>query len=131
MIKRKLMGICMMAIIALGSPAFNEEPEQTNQLEVRQEMESLGTFEITAYSYYECGGESSKTASGTTPRPYVTVAVDPRIIPLGTKLYIEGVGEVIAEDTGGAVKNNVLDLHVGYDDPNNWGRQHRQVWIIR
>jgi 3D (Asp-Asp-Asp) domain-containing protein len=42
------------------------------------------------------------------------VAVDPKIIPLGTALYIPGYGMAVAEDTGGAVQGLVIDL--GYDD---------------
>ena len=94
-------------------------------------MKPIGTYEITAYSYHEGGGENYETASQRTPIPYFTVAVDPDVIPLGTELYIEGIGEVRADDTGGAVKGNVIDLHVGYDETDSFGRKHRQVYIIR
>ena len=54
------------------------------------------------------------TASGTVAKrnkgSYSSVAVDPRVIPLGTKLYVEGYGYAIAEDTGGAIKGNSIDL---------------------
>ena len=93
--------------------------------------ESLGTFEITAYSYNEGNGENYYTASQRTPVPYFTVAVDPEVIPLGTHLYIEGIGEVRADDTGGAVKGRVIDYHVGFDDTDSFGRQHRKVYIIK
>lgn len=91
----------------------------------------LGTYEITAYGYSEGYGENYKTASGKTPEPYYTVAVDTDQIPMGTHLYIEGVGEVEAQDTGGAVKGDVIDLHVGYDNCDAWGRQKRMVYIER
>ena len=94
-------------------------------------MKPIGSYEITAYSYHEGNGENYETASQRTPVPYQTVAVDPDVIPLGTRLYIEGIGEVRADDTGGAVKGRVLDLHVGYDDTDSFGRQKREVYLIR
>ena len=94
-------------------------------------MKPIGSYEITAYSYHEGGGENYETASQRTPIPYYSVAVDSDYIPLGTHLYIEGIGEVRADDTGGAVKGKVLDLHVGYDETDSFGRKHRQVYIIR
>ena len=96
----------------------------------KPERELLGTYEITAYSYNEGGGENYETKSGRTPEPYYTVAVDPDVIPLGTKLYIEGIGEVRADDTGGAVEGEVVDLHVGYDETESFGRQERKVYRI-
>lgn len=91
--------------------------------------EYIGEYEITAYSYTEGCGENYKTASGNTPVPYKTVAVDPNVIPLGTRLYIEGIGEVVAHDTGGAVKGKVIDLHIGRDDCDSFGRQTHKVYI--
>lgn len=103
----------------------------TASAEVATLMKPIGSFEITAYSYHEGNGENYETASQRTPVPYQTVAVDPDVIPLGTRLYIEGIGEVRADDTGGAVKGRVIDYHVGYDETDSFGRKHRQVYIIR
>ncbi len=88
----------------------------------------IGEFEVTAYTY-ECVGEESLTATETKPVPYGSVAVDPERIPLGSELYIEDVGWVVATDTGGAVKGDVIDLFVGYDDGIQWGRRTRKVWV--
>jgi len=59
------------------------------------------------------------------------VAVDPRIIPLGTRLYIEGYGYAIAGDTGGAIKNFRIDL--GYNSRSEamkFGRREVKVYIL-
>ena len=85
-------------------------------------MEPIGVYEVTAYA----GG--SLTATGTIPRPYRTVAVDPSVIPLGTTLYIEGINEVTAEDVGEAVKRNILNLYLPSESECvQWGRQEKSV----
>ena len=73
---------------------------------------SIGTFEVTAYTD-SCGNGDGFTATGTIPTVGRTIAVDPRKIPLGSHVWIEGLGWHVAEDVGGAVKGNVLDLYVG------------------
>ncbi|MGE0683016.1 MAG: 3D domain-containing protein [Candidatus Binatia bacterium] len=71
----------------------------------------LGTFSVTAYTHYRNPrGGLNATATGTLPKVGRTVAVDPRIIPLGSRIYIAGIGERIAEDTGGKIKGKKLDL---------------------
>ncbi|MDY3118174.1 MAG: 3D domain-containing protein [Peptoniphilus sp.] len=76
------------------------------------------------------------TASGTRARVGV-VAVDPRVIPLGTKLYIESAdgfptyGFAVAEDTGGAIKGNRIDLFYNTSgEANNFGRRNVVVYIL-
>ena len=76
------------------------------------------------------------TASGTKAR-VGAVAVDPRVIPLGTKLYIESLdgtkdyGFAIAEDTGGAIKGNKIDLFFNtYSECITFGRRNVKVYIL-
>ena len=61
------------------------------------EMEYVGDYRVTAYAYYEGGGENYYTAGGYTPTPYYTVATGDEF-DLGTILYIEGIGEVQVQD---------------------------------
>jgi 3D (Asp-Asp-Asp) domain-containing protein len=68
----------------------------------------LGIFTLTAYTQYH--SPPAKTATGTVPEPGRTVAVDPDEIPLGSIVQIEGLGERIAEDSGGRIKGKMLDV---------------------
>lgn len=82
----------------------------------------LGTFEITCYSL------RGTTASGR-PVGDDVVAVDPDVIPLGSHIVIDGIGERVAADTGGSIKGNRLDIWMSSrDDCIQFGRQHRKVW---
>lgn len=75
------------------------------------DSDHLGTFSVTAYTHYRNPrGGLNATATGTLPKVGRTVAVDPRVIPLGSRIYIPGIGERIAEDTGGKIKGKKLDL---------------------
>ena len=89
----------------------------------------LGHFEMTAYTRY--AKSSDRTASGTRPHHQRTVAVDPRVIPLGTKLEIEGIGVRIAEDTGPLIKGKKLDLFLpSVQACTRFGVRSRKVSII-
>ena len=71
-----------------------------------------------------------RTATGVKPRRGV-VAVDPKVIPLGTKLYVEGYGECVAADTGGAIKGNRIDLFFPTrQEVRNFGRRKVKVYIL-
>lgn len=65
------------------------------------------------------------------------VAVDPRVIPLGTRMYIETAdgsliyGYAVAADTGGAIKGNIVDLYFNtYQECVNFGRRAVKVYIL-
>lgn len=76
------------------------------------------------------GGAGSRTATGTGVYRGV-VAVDPRVIPLGTRLYIDGYGEAIAADTGGAIRGNRIDLGFGSGaEALQWGRRSVTVHFL-
>jgi 3D (Asp-Asp-Asp) domain-containing protein len=69
------------------------------------------------------------TASGLPTGPGV-VAVDPTVIPLGTKLYIPGYGKGVAADTGGGIKGNIIDLwYSTYAQCAKWGRRTVTITI--
>jgi 3D (Asp-Asp-Asp) domain-containing protein len=71
-----------------------------------------------------------RTATGTKAE-YGAIAVDPKVIPLGTLMYVEGYGFGIAEDTGGAIKGNKIDVCI--EDRRQayaWGRRTVKVHIF-
>jgi 3D (Asp-Asp-Asp) domain-containing protein len=60
------------------------------------------------------------------------IAVDPKVIPLGTKVYVEGYGEAVAGDTGGAIKGNKIDVHMSTKQKaTNWGVRTVKVQILK
>jgi len=88
----------------------------------------LGRFKLTAYSGPQGGKAKAITATGTSARAGRTVAVDPQVIPLGSRIFIEGVGERIAEDVGSAIKGNRIDVYVpSVNDANRFGVKHRRT----
>lgn len=91
------------------------------------------TMTATAYSI-NCSGCDGNgiTATGinlkTTPK---VIAVDPNVIPLGSKVWVEGYGNAIAGDTGGAIKGNRIDVHVSSStEAMNYGKKQVQVKIL-
>lgn len=84
------------------------------------------TMKATAYTH-----TGNKTASGTWPAAGFTVAVDPDVIPLGTLMYVDGYGYAKAEDTGGKIKGNRIDIFLNTEkECKNWGVRNVRVYIL-
>ena len=95
----------------------------------------LGNFKLTTYccEKYEhiCGTGSGITATGTKVTAGRTIAVDPKVIPYGTKVYIEGYGWRVAEDCGGAVKNKHIDVAIDtHARALSIGTKNGGVWML-
>ncbi len=117
---------------AAAKAAAAKKTDSSAQSAQSSKGKSLGTFVVTAYcNCSKCqGGWVGKTATGAYPTAGVTIAVDPRVIPLGTKVYIDGVGTRIAQDTGGAIKGKRIDVFMSsHSEALQWGRRSKQVWI--
>ena len=141
-----LVAVCIVAVIAdCGrdeQTAMIQEPQVIevyhyvtiiNEVE-EPEIEYEGmTFKTTGYcNCRKCCGKWSggATASGVMPVAGVTVAVDPDVIPLGTKLLVDGK-EYIAQDTGSAIKGNILDIYYdSHEEAWNHGVQYQQVVVL-
>lgn len=87
----------------------------------------------TAYTAY-CNGCSGQTATGLNVRAnpnMKVIAVDPRIIPLGSKVYVEGYGYAVAADTGGAIRGYIIDLLMpSKADCYRWGRKKVKITVL-
>ena len=120
------------AALAYFGERWTTANNERKELEA-QAKESLGTFKITHYCPCSiCNGQyaGKPTALGTTLTPYRTIAVDPRVIPLGTHVEING-HEYIAEDTGGAIKGHKIDLCVAtHSEAQAKGVINAEVWRI-
>lgn len=95
----------------------------------------IGNFKLTHYcceTYsHICGTGSGLTATGTTVTAGRTIAVDPSQIPYGTTVYIEGYGFRVAEDCGGAVNGNHIDIAVStHDQAMSMGTTYGGAWIL-
>ena len=119
------------------SPAAPSTPSTSTPAPApAQESKSVSkeiTVEATAYTAY-CAGCSGITATGidlrSNPNRKV-IAVDPRVIPLGSRVYVEGYGEAIAGDTGGAIKGTRVDLFMASQSSAlNWGRKTVKLQIL-
>lgn len=93
----------------------------------------VGNFKIAYYCACEqcCGKATGITASGAKATDGVTVAADTSILPFGAKLYIEGVGERIVQDRGGAIKGNIIDVYVSsHNKIPSVGVHNSNVWVV-
>lgn len=130
-----------MAEESTETPVVSETAESAETEETNEETEaaeisftSLGSGEVirmlaTAYTL-ECGNGDGVTATGTTPRPGI-IAVDPRVIPHDTLVYIDDYGYFRAEDTGGVIKGHRIDVFMhSREDALNFGKRWVDVKII-
>ena len=108
----------------------NTNPIESPEKEVVQEL----TMTATAYTA-TCEGCSGITSTGINllenPDSKV-ISVDPSVIPLGSKVYVEGYGEAIAGDTGGAIVGNKIDIFIpDLEDAINWGVKEVKVKVYK
>ncbi|MDP4158601.1 MAG: 3D domain-containing protein [Bacillota bacterium] len=105
-----------------------ERPESTdnvasdsNKLDIARTL----TVESTAYTY-----TGNKTATGVEPRKGI-IAVDPKVIAMGSKVYVEGYGYAIAADTGGDIRGNRIDVFfTSLRQCIDWGRKSVHVYVL-
>lgn len=120
-VEEKLVEPPMPQIVAFGTVGVVARGGQVYRY--RQRL----TMVATGYSPGDGQTPDQYTATGALARRGV-VAVDPRVIPLGTRLYIEGYGPAVAADTGGAIKGNRIDLC--FDTPQEaWAYGVKEVTV--
>ncbi|MGJ7909620.1 3D domain-containing protein [Neobacillus sp. LXY-1] len=114
-------------------PVEADKPISTEEATAVQQATQEITVKATAYTA-SCEGCSGVTATGVdikeNPEAKV-IAVDPKVIPLGSTVYVEGYGQAIAADTGGAIKGNRIDVFIpSEEDAMEWGKKEVTVKII-
>jgi len=126
------------------APAKAEAPAAKPAVKAAETSEPSGGRELTvvATAYTAHPSENGGTYGGRvltamghdlTANPNMKmIAVDPKVIPLGSKVWVEGYGEAIAGDTGGAIKGNRIDILLGSDSAaQKWGRKTVKVKILK
>ena len=107
---------------------LNTPTVPTASTEIGNVIKTL-TMESTAY--YGHGITASGLKPVRNPDGISTIAVDPDVIPLGTKVYVSGYGLAIAADTGGAIKGNIIDVFLNtHEECISWGRRNVTVQIL-
>jgi len=126
----KLRGNAPTAVKEEVKAPVQSEPKQAQSIAPQGRTM---TVEATAYGA-DCAGCSGITATGlnvkSNPGARI-IAVDPSVIPLGSKVYIEGYGNYTAADTGGAIRGNRIDVFMGTEaSATSFGRQHLKLTIL-
>lgn len=110
-------------------PVRKDKPKKKKKRKIYK-----GVFELTAYCpCCDCSdGYGRNTSTGKRAVQGRTIAVDHKIIPYGTVIYIQGLGRYVAEDCGGDVDGKRIDVFFNHHaDTKIFGRQKRKVYIIR
>ena len=108
--------------------AREDEKSTASDKAIPADMTSAKVVTMKATAYHEPPG--SLTKSGTLSR-VGAVAVDPRVIPLGTELYVEGYGYCVAEDTGRLIKGNRIDVYLDSEaECVEWGVKNVTVHVL-
>lgn len=115
-------------------PVNFDEAKKAETVVDYSKLEYIGEFEGTAYtpSPEECSNNLGLTASGKPIVPGVSIAVDTSYWKLGTEFYIEGLGYVVAMDTGNAVKGKYRFDYAVFDKDFAWelGRRNWKVYKV-
>ncbi len=123
-------GTTEIASAEIPAPATEENIQPLYYDDYGGDYVAVMTMEATAYLPTDGDGYGI-TATGI-PATYGVAAVDPYVIPLGSRLYIPGYGEAIAADTGGAIYGYRIDLCMeSYAECMNFGRRNVTVYVLR
>ncbi|MBT2583828.1 DUF348 domain-containing protein [Planococcus sp. ISL-109] len=120
---------------AAKAPEKKQAAPQPAKKEAPSEPTGGKEFYVSATAYTaSCTGCSGITATGINLKAnpgLKVIAVDPRVIPLGSKVWVEGYGNAIAGDTGGAIKGNKIDLFMpNRADAIAFGRKQVKIKVL-
>ena len=122
------------------APAPTVEVVEPPQVSPEPAEPTWAEYEATAYCSCEkcCGTWAENrtdgvvyTASGAVAQEGVTIAADWDVLPPGTVVYIDGLGERVVQDRGGAIKGNTVDVYFeDHDEALVFGRQAVRLYIV-
>lgn len=121
----------------VGDPLPGDEPmvpvmreDESIELQTAPKLTFLGVYRLTAYCSCSICRDKWGPRIAVNPTQGRTIAVDPTVIPYGTSVYIEGYGTYIAEDTGGAIKNNRIDVFFNsHTEALKFGVRYADVYL--
>lgn len=120
-------------IVAVGTKVIQQAPSRGTSSSKAVSGKTI-TMEATAYNWNcaTCDGRGlTATGYNLKANPDGVIAVDPSVIPLGTRVYVEGYGYAVARDTGGAIKGNKIDLHMrSVSAARQFGRRTVKLTIV-
>ena len=91
----------------------------------------IGHLEMEATAYLPDDGNGDGITATGVPASYGVAAVDPDVIPLGTRVFVPGYGIALAADTGGAIDGHIIDLcYDDYDEAIYFGRRDVDVYLL-
>ena len=114
--------------VTLGGIRLREARALPSRAGTYNRMQAI-SMTATGYSPYEGSGQG--LCKMGMRAGYGVVAVDPRVIRLGSRLFVEGYGYALAGDTGGAIKGRRIDLgSTSRSEAMQVGRRHVTVWVL-
>ena len=120
--------------VAPKEPVVQQPAKPTFETINGKEVARTMRVSATAYTAF-CYCCSGITATGINLRAnpnLKVIAVDPRVIPLGSRVWVEGYGEAIAGDTGGAIKGNRIDVFINNTNrAYAWGRKMVTIKVLK
>ena len=118
--------------VALGIHEERTQEERTHEERAHKVSRGSGRALFVSASGYSAfdPGNGNRTATGTIVRRGV-IAVDPSVIPLGTRVFIPGYGEAVAEDIGSGIHGNRIDVAFdSHAEALMFGRQELEIFIM-
>ncbi len=123
-----------VTVLSQTSEIITQVEQDKPQVEILPHKEYLGEFTVTAYCSCKkcCGKSTGITKSGVKAIEGITIGTDWGVISNGAIVEIEGLGERVAQDTGGAIKGNRIDLYKNsHSDCVKFGVKKLKVWRVK
>ena len=135
-----LVAAYLVTIVTLNYVGFPATPAVADPSPIVIEQHQSTVFEATGYAIGKPYNTITKLGQPVINRGFLqiggidifTIAVDPKIIPLGSLVYIDSLGLALATDTGGKIKGKIIDIcFTTMDEATKWGRRDVKIYVIQ